>query len=80
MEAVSVFLRTKGWYDPNEVVQVSPEAFAEAVAELRRRAAVEATLTRHSEALQGLLKAIKDHGTSGEEFADAYRAAVVAVR
>lgn len=77
---MSVHLRIKGWITPGSVVPVSPEAMAEVVRECRRVVELNDRLTAHSEALQGLLRAIKDHGTSGEEFADAYRVAVVAVQ
>ena len=77
---MSVSLRIKGWIAPGAVVPVSPEAMAEVVRECRRVAELNDRLTAHSEALQALLRAIKDHGTSGEEFADAYRAAVAATQ
>ena len=77
---MTVSLRIKGWIAPGAVVPVSPEAMAEVVRECRRVAELNDRLTAHSEALQALLRAIKDHGTSGEEFADAYRAAVAATQ
>lgn len=77
---MTVSLRIKGWIAPGAVVPVSPEAMAEVVLECRRVAEINERLAVHSEALQALLRAIKDHGTNGEEFADAYRAAVVAVQ
>lgn len=77
---MTVSLRIKGWITPGAIVPVSPEAMAEVVHECRRVVELNERLTAHSEALQALLRAIKDHGTNGEEFADAYRVAVAAVR
>lgn len=77
---MTVSLRIKGWLKPGAVVPVSPETFAEVVHECRRVVELNERLTAHSEALQALLRAIKDHGASSEEFADAYRVAVVAVQ
>jgi hypothetical protein len=77
---MTVSLRVKGWLKPDAIVEVSAESYAEMVHECRRVAELNERLTAHSEALQALLRAIKDHGTSGEDFADAYRVAVVAVQ
>ena len=77
---MTVLLRIRGWITPGAVVPVSPEAMAEVVRECRRVVELNDRLTEQSEALQGLLRAIKDHGANSEEFADAYRVAVAAVQ
>jgi len=77
---MSVSLRVKGWITPGAVVPVSPESMAEVVHECRRVAEMNDRLRAHSEALQALVRAIKDHGTGSDAFADAFRAAVQALQ
>lgn len=75
-------LRVKGWTSDGtlDVPADTLAAMAELVDELRKSVAENATLRRHSDALRALLHAIEKHGVAGEEFADAYRAALAAIQ
>ena len=73
---MSVFLREKGWQGQRAAIPANAQAMAALANEIERLEALVAALTPHSDALQGLIKAINDHGTSGEEFTNAYRVAV----
>lgn len=68
-----VHLRAKGWLTSGARIDITAEAFADAVVAARELYAENEALKAHSAALRALVEAITKHGYGSEQANDAYR-------
>lgn len=76
---MTVHLRVKGWITSGQRIDITAEAFADAVVAARELYAANDRLAAHSTALRHLVAAITKHGTACDAFQDAYREALAAL-